>query len=154
MRPEVWKFLLGLYPWSSSDDERKAIRRSKRDEYVRLKAKWWDDLDLQQDPWFIDQKSRIEKDVHRTDRTITPFMEEDLPHPDPDSQYSGTNAHLEMLKDMLMTYNMYDNKEVGYVQGMSDLLSVVYAIMQDDSDAFWCFCGFMERMVLLSFYKF
>jgi len=87
-------------------------------------------------------------------------MEEDLPHPDPDSQYSGTNAHLEMLKDMLMTYNMYDNKEVGtfsalcngslipgYVQGMSDMLSVVYAIMQDDSDAFWCFCGFMDRMV-------
>jgi len=33
------------------------------------------------------------------------------------------------------------------VQGMSDLLSVVYAIMQDDSDAFWCFCGFMDRMV-------
>jgi hypothetical protein len=40
-------------------------------------------------------------------------MEEDLPHPDPDSQYSGTNAHLEMLKDMLMTYNMYDNKKIG-----------------------------------------
>jgi hypothetical protein len=55
----------------------------------------------------------IEKDVHRTDRTITPFMEEDLPHPDPESQYSGTNAHLEMLKDMLMTYNMYDQKKVG-----------------------------------------
>src|SRR5579859_6021439 len=36
----------------------------------------------------------------------------------------------------------------GYVQGMSDLLSVVYAILQDDSDAFWCFCGFMDRMVL------
>ena len=55
----------------------------------------------------------LEKDVHRTDRTISPFMEEDLPHPDPDSQYSGTNAHLEMLKDMLMTYNMYDKKKVG-----------------------------------------
>src|SRR5205085_11175446 len=55
----------------------------------------------------------IENDVHRTDRTITPFMEEDLPHPDPESQYSGTNAHLEMLKDMLMTYNMYDQKKVG-----------------------------------------
>lgn len=40
-------------------------------------------------------------------------MEEDLPHPDPESQYSGTNAHLEMLKDMLMTYNMYDQKKVG-----------------------------------------
>ena len=129
LRPEVWKFLLGLYPWSSSGNERKGIRRSKRDEYVRLKAKWWDDIELQQDGWFKDQKSRIgqypssyvwlrslmrvEKDVHRTDRTISPFMEEDLPHPDPDSQYSGTNAHLEMLKDMLMTYNMYDNKQLG-----------------------------------------
>jgi len=59
MRPEVWKFLLGLYPWGSSGDERKAIRRSKRDEYVRLKAKWWDDLALQEDSWFKDQKSRI-----------------------------------------------------------------------------------------------
>jgi TBC1 domain family member 15 len=89
-----------------------------------------------------------EKDVHRTDRTISPFMEEDLPHPDPDSQYSGTNAHLEMLKDMLMTYNMYDKQKIGYVQGMSDLLSVIYAIIQDDSDAFWCFAGFMDRMVV------
>jgi TBC1 domain family member 15 len=59
IRPEVWKFLLGLYPWNSSGDERKAIRRSKRDEYVRLKAKWWDDLELQEDSWFKDQKSRI-----------------------------------------------------------------------------------------------
>src|SRR5579862_7150594 len=41
----------------------------------------------------------------------------------------------------------------GYVQGMSDLLSVVYAIMQDDSDAFWCFCGFMDRMVSDFLYK-
>ena len=113
IRPEVWKFLLGLYPWNSSTDERKAIRSSKRDEYVRLKGQWWNDLDLQEDTWFKDQKSRIEKDVHRTDRTISPFMEEDLPHPDPESQYSGTNAHLEMLKDMLMTYNMHDNKQVG-----------------------------------------
>jgi TBC1 domain family member 15 len=147
-----------LYPWNSSTDERKAIARSKRDEYVRLKAQWWDDLELQEDTWFKDQKSRIgtsfiilliiEKDVHRTDRTISPFMEEDLPHPDPDSQYSGTNAHLEMLKDMLMTYNMYDKKKIGYVQGMSDLLSVIYAIIQDDSEAFWCFVGFMDRMVI------
>ena len=59
IRPEVWKFLLGLYPWSTSGDERKAIRRSKRDEYVRLKAQWWDDLEMQEDTWFKDQKSRI-----------------------------------------------------------------------------------------------
>jgi TBC1 domain family member 15 len=64
IRPEVWKFLLGLYPWTSGADERKAIRRSKRDEYVRLKAQWWDDLTLQEDSWFKDQRSRIGFDFH------------------------------------------------------------------------------------------
>jgi len=32
------------------------------------------------------------------------------------------------------------------VQGMSDLLSPIYAVMQDDAAAFWGFVGFMERM--------
>jgi hypothetical protein len=50
------------------------------------------------------------------------------------------------MKDMLMTYNEY-NKELGYVQGMSDLLAPIYAVMQDDAVAFWGFQKFMERMV-------
>jgi hypothetical protein len=72
LRPEAWKFLLGLYPWSSSSDERKAIRRSKRDEYVRLKAQWWDDLALQEDTWFKDQKSRIGREP--SPRKLHPFF--------------------------------------------------------------------------------
>jgi hypothetical protein len=47
---------------------------------------------------------------------------------------------------MLLTYNEY-NKDLGYVQGMSDLLAPIYAVMQDDAIAFWGFVGFMERMV-------
>ena len=76
-------------------------------------------------------------------------MGEDIPHPDPDSPFAdtGTNVHLEQMKDMLLTYNEY-NKELGYVQGMSDLLAPVYAVMQDDAVAFWGFVGFMDRMVL------
>jgi hypothetical protein len=58
----------------------------------------------------------------------------------------GTNVHLEQMKDMLLTYNEY-NKDLGYVQGMSDLLAPIYAVMQDDAVAFWGFVGFMERMV-------
>lgn len=90
----------------------------------------------------------IEKDVHRTDRNIPLFEGEDIPHPDPDSSFAdvGTNVHLEQMKDMLLTYNEY-NRELGYVQGMSDLLSPIYAVMQDDAVAFWGFVGFMERMV-------
>jgi hypothetical protein len=86
--------------------------------------------------------------VHRTDRTIPLFAGEDIPHPDPDSPFAetGTNVHLEQMKDMLLTYNEF-NPDLGYVQGMSDLLAPIYAVMQDDAVAFWAFVGFMDRMV-------
>jgi hypothetical protein len=89
-----------------------------------------------------------EKDVHRTDRTIPLFAGEDIPHPDPDSPFAetGTNVHLEQMKDMLLTYNEH-NPDLGYVQGMSDLLAPLYAVMQDDAVAFWAFVGYMDRMV-------
>lgn len=75
------------------------------------------------------------------------FAGEDTPHPDPDSPFAsaGTNVHMEQLKDMLLTYNEY-NKDLGYVQGMSDLLAPIYAVLQDDAMAFWAFKHFMDRM--------
>ena len=52
------------------------------------------------------------------------FAGEDIPHPDPDSPLAetGTNVHLEQMKDMLLTYTEY-NTDLGYVQGVSDLLT-------------------------------
>lgn len=106
-----------------------------------------------------------EKDVHRTDRHIPLFAGEDIPHPDPTSPFyndhsPGTNVHMEQMKDMLLTYLEYDTppsqsttinlnphpRNLGYVQGMSDLLSPLYAVFQDDALAFWCFAHFMDRM--------
>ena len=52
---------------------------------------------------------------------------------------------MEQMKDMLLTYNEY-NRELGYVQGMSDLLAPIYAVLQDDAIAFWAFQRFMDRM--------
>ncbi len=75
----------------------------------------------------------LEKDVNRTDRTL-PF-------------YAGdNNQNLQALNDILMTYVMY-NFDLGYVQGMSDLLSPILFLMKNEVDAFWCFVGFMDRMV-------
>ncbi|KAK8058663.1 GTPase activating protein [Apiospora phragmitis] len=152
VRKEAWLFLLGVYDWYSTAEERRAQMASLRDEYVKLKASWWDRLvDLggegEEGEWWREQRSRIEKDVHRTDRTVPIFAGEDIPHPDPDSPFAevGTNVHLEQMKDMLLTYNEY-NKELGYVQGMSDLLAPIYAVMQDDAIAFWGFQHFMDRM--------
>ncbi|KAF2744501.1 putative GTPase activating protein [Sporormia fimetaria CBS 119925] len=152
VRKEAWLFLLGVYEWDSSEEERHANMNSRRDEYIRLKGAWWERMveghaSLEQEEYWKEQKNRIEKDVHRTDRTVPIFMGEDIPHPDPDSPFAdvGTNVHLEQMKDMLLTYNEY-NKDLGYVQGMSDLLAPIYAVMQDDAVAFWAFVNFMERM--------
>jgi len=152
VRKEAWLFLLGVYEWDSSTEERKAHMNSLRDEYIRLKGAWWERMieghnTPEEGEWWREQKNRIEKDVHRTDRHIPLFAGEDIPHPDPDSPFTdvGTNVHLEQMKDMLLSYNEY-NKNLGYVQGMSDLLAPIYAVMQDDAVAFWGFVGFMDRM--------
>jgi hypothetical protein len=74
-----------------------------------------------------------EKDVNRTDRTV-PF-------------FAGkNNENLQLLSDILMTYVMY-NFDLGYVQGMSDLLSPILCLMSHEVDAFWCFVGFMDKVV-------
>ncbi|KAL4872092.1 hypothetical protein BDV12DRAFT_6209 [Aspergillus spectabilis] len=152
VRKEAWLFLLEVYPWDSNQDERQALMNSRRDEYIRLKGAWWErmvegDSTPEQQEWWKEQRNRIEKDVHRTDRTIPLFAGEDIPHPDPDSPFAdvGTNVHLEQMKDMLLTYNEF-NPDLGYVQGMSDLLAPIYAVMQDDAVAFWAFVNFMNRM--------
>jgi len=152
VRKEAWPFLLGVYEWYSTSDERKAQLASLRDEYIKLKGSWWErQIDNggegEGGDWWREQKARIEKDVHRTDRNVPIFAGEDTAHPDPDSPFAevGTNAHMEQLKDMLLTYNEY-NKDLGYVQGMSDLLAPIYAVLQDDALAFWAFQRFMERM--------
>ncbi|MCJ1472881.1 GTPase activating protein [Lambiella insularis] len=145
VRKEAWLFLLGVYQWDSTSDERHAMINSKRDEFIRYKGAWWERMvdggaTAEENEWWKEQKGRIEKDVHRTDRHIPLFEGEDIPHPDPDSPFAdvGTNVHLEQMKDMLLTYNEY-NRELGYVQGMSDLLAPVYAVEQDDAVAFWGF---------------
>ncbi|GAB0134536.1 hypothetical protein EsDP_00002903 [Epichloe bromicola] len=152
VRKEAWLFLLGVYEWYGTSDERKAQVASLRDQYYRLKHSWWERLEGdggegETGEWWREQRARIEKDVHRTDRHVAIFQGEDTPHPDPSSPFAdvGTNVHLEQMKEMLLTYNEH-NKDLGYVQGMSDLLSPIYAVIQDDAIAFWGFQKFMERM--------
>jgi TBC1 domain family member 15 len=51
------------------------------------------------------------------------------------------------LQEILLTYNAYE-KELGYVQGMSDLCSPLYVVMDSDEIlTFWAFVGLMSRMV-------
>lgn len=46
-----------------------------------------------------------------------------------------------------MTYHQY-SPTLGYVQGMSDLLSPIYVVYEaDEASSFWAFVGWMKVMV-------
>ncbi|XP_010251559.1 PREDICTED: TBC1 domain family member 15-like isoform X2 [Nelumbo nucifera] len=52
--------------------------------------------------------------------------------------------HAARLVAILEAYALYDI-EIGYCQGMSDLLSPIIAVIEEDYMAFWCFVGFMKK---------
>ncbi|KAL6979400.1 Rab GTPase-activating protein 22 [Sarracenia purpurea var. burkii] len=52
--------------------------------------------------------------------------------------------HASRLVAILEAYALYDS-EIGYCQGMSDLLSPIISVIEDDNEAFWCFVGFMRK---------
>jgi TBC1 domain family member 15 len=64
VRKEAWLFLLGVFDWESTADERKNEMANLRNEYVKLKGAWWDKLeDLggegEQGEWWREQRGRI-----------------------------------------------------------------------------------------------
>lgn len=64
VRKEAWLFLLGVYEWDSSKDERHAKMNSLRDEYIRLKGAWWERMmdeqgTLEEREWWKEQKMRV-----------------------------------------------------------------------------------------------
>ncbi|XP_022763341.1 GTPase-activating protein gyp7-like isoform X2 [Durio zibethinus] len=52
--------------------------------------------------------------------------------------------HAARLVAILEAYALHD-PEIGYCQGMSDLLSPIITVMPEDYEAFWCFVGFMKK---------
>lgn len=66
VRKEAWLFLLGVYSWDSSREERQVMMNSKRDEYIRLKGAWWERMiegssTVEQYEWWKEQRNRIGK---------------------------------------------------------------------------------------------
>lgn len=132
LRAELWPFLLNVYPWDSTLEERLAIMEEKRAEYEVLRNQWKSITPNQLKRFGLhrDREALVEKDVIRTDRALDFFKGPD-------------NAHVAELYEMLMTYCQY-NFDLGYVQGMSDLLSPLYMLFNDKLMAFWAFVGYMD----------
>ncbi|TYH15094.1 hypothetical protein ES288_A05G016600v1 [Gossypium darwinii] len=134
LRKEVWEILLGYQSYESTYAEKEYQRSNKKTEYEIIKNQWQSISPEQEKRFtkFRERKDLIEKDVVRTDRSI--------------SFYGGDgNANLSFLHNVLLTYSFY-NFDLGYCQGMSDLLSPILFVMEDESESFWCFVALMERL--------
>ncbi|VDK22394.1 unnamed protein product [Taenia asiatica] len=79
-----------------------------------------------------ERKSIIEKDTYRTDRQTALFRD-------------NSAGALTRLYNILMTYTFY-NPDLGYFQGMNDLLAVIMSVIDGEEDAFWCFAGLLDRV--------
>ncbi|KAI5069146.1 hypothetical protein GOP47_0015447 [Adiantum capillus-veneris] len=134
LRCKAWKFLLGHFSFDSTYRQREELVVKKREEYMILKAQWQTITEQQAKRFakFRERKSRIEKDVVRTDRGVEFYAEDD-------------NPNVMVLRDILITYSFY-NFDLGYCQGMSDFLSPILYVVGDESESFWCFASLMERM--------
>ncbi|QPG72943.1 hypothetical protein FOA43_000247 [Brettanomyces nanus] len=151
-RREVWLFLLKVYPFDTSIEEREQLVKSLYESYVEYKNSWKGDLERQKkDDYWRDQKVRIDKDVRRTDREQDIYKGGDpvnmdiTGNEDPDDDAGFKNPNLLVLRDILLSYNEL-NVNLGYVQGMSDLDSPLYYVIRDEPLSFWAFARFMEIM--------
>lgn len=134
LRKEVWPFLLGCYDYNSTYAEREYLRSVKKQDYEIIKLQWQSISPEQAKRFtkFRERKGLIEKDVVRTDRSFSFYDGDD-------------NPNVQILHDILLTYSFY-NFDLGYCQGMSDYLSPIVFVMEEDFEAFWCFAALMERL--------
>ncbi|XP_017242711.1 uncharacterized protein LOC108214951 isoform X2 [Daucus carota subsp. sativus] len=134
LRKEVWAFLLGYHADDSTYAEREYLVSVKKSEYETLKNQW-KSISAEQAKRFTkfrERKGLIDKDVVRTDRSLSFYEGDD-------------NPNVILLRDILLTYSFF-NFDLGYCQGMSDLLSPILFVMGNESEAFWCFVSLMERL--------
>ncbi|XP_066255569.1 small G protein signaling modulator 1-like isoform X1 [Euwallacea similis] len=73
---------------------------------------------------------RIEKDVQRCDRNYWYFA----------------NENLDKLRNVMCTY-VWEHLDIGYMQGMCDLVAPLLVTFDDESLTYACFCHLMERMI-------
>ncbi|KAJ7098005.1 rab-GTPase-TBC domain-containing protein [Mycena belliarum] len=170
LRQRLWPFVLGVFEWDVTDGERAEKWEAKRKLYHAIKDEWCGVPEVFDRADTLEERHRIDVDCRRTDRTQPLFS---TPTPTPSASrseemndekerskrystispemadigaQSPTNEHIDRLAGVLLTYNFYE-KELGYVQGMSDLCAPVYVVMAADEElTFWCFVEFMDRM--------
>ncbi|KAF7322908.1 hypothetical protein HMN09_00070300 [Mycena chlorophos] len=168
LRQRVWPFILGVLDWDVTDAQRAENWDDKRKTYHDIKDEWCGVPEVFERQDIQEERHRIDVDCRRTDRTQPLFATPNTTPSDDGAELdekerakrysvispgladigaqSPTNEHIDRLAGILLTYNIYE-KELGYVQGMSDMCAPIYVVMAADEElTFWCFVEFMNRM--------
>ncbi|NXN66969.1 TBC25 protein, partial [Himantopus himantopus] len=125
LRKVVWRYLLNVFPAGLSGQERLAHLRRKAGEYAALKAL----LAARAAPAELALVgAAVRKDVVRTDRGHPYFGGPEDGHP-----------HLAALQALLTTFAL-GHPRLSYCQGMSDVAAPLLAVLDDEAQAFLCFC--------------
>ncbi|KAM4597813.1 TBC1 domain family member 16 [Polymixia lowei] len=136
IRGEVWPFLLQYYSCDSPSQEREAWRLQKRGHYHDIQQRRLSMSPEEHSEFWRKVQFTVDKDVVRTDRSNLFFRGEN-------------NPNVEIMRRILLNYAVF-NPDMGYCQGMSDLVAPLLTEVQDESDTFWCFVGLMENTIFIS----
>ncbi|XP_051905570.1 TBC1 domain family member 16 isoform X1 [Hippocampus zosterae] len=136
IRGEVWPFLLHYYSYDSTSQEREAWRLQKRTHYHDVQQRRLSMSPEEHSDFWRKVQFTVDKDVVRTDRSNQFFR-------------GDNNPNVEIMRRILLNYAVF-NPDMGYCQGMSDLVAPLLTEIQDESDTFWCFVGLMENTIFIS----
>ncbi|CAD2218363.1 hypothetical protein AGDE_14873 [Angomonas deanei] len=124
IRFAVWAYCLPVFPVSSTVEERNAILAENAELYAVLTSQWRSIVPEQEANFtlFRSNKDKIEKDVKRTDRGHPLLTEED-------------SSKLAAIRHVLLCHLLY-NFDLGYIQGMSDLVSIIAVSTETEEECF------------------
>ncbi|XP_067886693.1 TBC1 domain family member 15 [Heterodontus francisci] len=191
IRKEVWKFLFGMYPCTSTTRERKTLALELYVRYKMMKCRWQSlvpssrrmrvdetdtelyeaalayqqtgvacnlkgqEVDLSEEKseqlTFIELQAKVYVDrqrinVHELHEAIR-IIDKDVPRTERVLGYYQNEGviNLMVLRDILITFAAF-HPDVGYAQGMNDLVSRFLEVLDSEVDAYWCCTFYFEKI--------
>lgn len=128
VKATLWKNILGVYhPTMASQADRQDYFTKLRRVYEKLKKKW---VDQKHDRSIRRLCDTVKRDAERTDVTM--------------EFYSGpANQNVRKLVNIVVTY-VQEHPNVSYTQGMTDILSPLLYVMNDEADTYICYSCLLQ----------
>jgi hypothetical protein len=126
---QAWKFLLEYYPRDATASERAEIIRARRCEYTTLRRQWMHTSVTDGAPLRVLAKNVIKVPMIYCP---APYVCQDAARTDRDTAFFSDAASVRVLTDILITHCLRNAQGDTYAQGLSDLVSLLLAVLKDE----------------------